>query len=655
MYIINKSDGTIAATVNDGVADTNYTDLYLVGKNYQAYGQLINTNFVRLLENFSDNTPPLHPITGQLWYDTVSKQLYQFNGTGFKNINAVAVNSASPENTQTGDFWYDTNTKQLKFYTDSNTWQPVAPIYSSTQKLSGPVVVTVNDGTGNSHALTYLYDGNISIAALSADEFTPNPSIPGYTSFVRGINLSATSKLQGTATNSEALGNVSAAGFMRTDADSVTTGTITVLNNDGVNIGAANEFFIYVDSADVVLEHSLTGNVRFNVTDASSITYTAMTLRQDGTLELSYDLLAANIGATGDMQADGNLLIGTDGQIDGTLTAGNVSVVGDAVAQNLGAVANVNAASITSTVDISTAQLNADMITAGTGSGDAIIVAGDIALESTDTIYFSTGAANAHIGGDSGTLVLGAGGEDWLTIDSYGNITLLGPVDFGGQANNLTIGNIYHYNDTIAQTIIEGDLTLHGGPAGGFVVADNFYVSGINEAETLRLYSTNESTDPTNGTLIVDGGAGIARNLNVGGNLNVSTLLSTIASKEKVQIISSPALNSEVNVDVLSGATKYYTATAAGNWVPNFRGSSTASLNSILNVGDSITCSMITTQGATPYFSDLVKVDGATVAAKWLAFNPDAGNGSSLDVYTYAMIKTGNDQWTVLAGLSNFV
>jgi hypothetical protein len=64
MYVINKTDGSIAATVQDGVVDTSYTNLYLIGKNYQSYGSLINDNFVRLLENFALSTPPTKPLTG---------------------------------------------------------------------------------------------------------------------------------------------------------------------------------------------------------------------------------------------------------------------------------------------------------------------------------------------------------------------------------------------------------------------------------------------------------------------------------------------------------------------------------------------------------------------------------------------------------------
>ena len=97
MYVINKTDGTIAATVQDGVVDTTYTNLYLIGKNYQSYGVLVNDNFVRLLENFALDTPPTKPITGQIWYDTTNKQLkvYDLALNTFKTLNATHVSSVS--------------------------------------------------------------------------------------------------------------------------------------------------------------------------------------------------------------------------------------------------------------------------------------------------------------------------------------------------------------------------------------------------------------------------------------------------------------------------------------------------------------------------------------------------------------------------------
>ena len=67
-YTINKTDGTVVATVEDGVLDTT-TTLQLIGRNYQSYGEPFNENLVKLLENSASTSAPSSPLTGELWYD----------------------------------------------------------------------------------------------------------------------------------------------------------------------------------------------------------------------------------------------------------------------------------------------------------------------------------------------------------------------------------------------------------------------------------------------------------------------------------------------------------------------------------------------------------------------------------------------------------
>lgn len=69
-YYVNKTDGT-AILVLDGTKDEkSSTSLTLVGRLATNYGEVQNENFVALLENFAFGSPPVNPITGQLWFDT---------------------------------------------------------------------------------------------------------------------------------------------------------------------------------------------------------------------------------------------------------------------------------------------------------------------------------------------------------------------------------------------------------------------------------------------------------------------------------------------------------------------------------------------------------------------------------------------------------
>ena len=94
-YTINKTDGTILATVADGQVDQLSSDITLIGKNYSGFGESLNENFVKMLENFANSIRPEKPIRGQIWFDTTENKLKVYTGTAF-----VPVSSASISNTQ---------------------------------------------------------------------------------------------------------------------------------------------------------------------------------------------------------------------------------------------------------------------------------------------------------------------------------------------------------------------------------------------------------------------------------------------------------------------------------------------------------------------------------------------------------------------------
>jgi hypothetical protein len=99
----------------------------------------------------------------------------------------------------------------------------------------------------------------------------------------------------------------------------------------------------------------------------------------------------------------------------------------------------------------------------------------------------------------------------------------------------------------------------------------------------------------------------------------------------------------------------YYTSNASANWTVNFRGSSGTSLNTLMATGESLTVAFLVTQGATAYYNSAVQVDGSSVTPKWQGGTaPSAGNASSVDAYTYTIIKTGSAAFTVFAAQTKF-
>jgi hypothetical protein len=71
--------------------------------------------------------------------------------------------------------------------------------------------------------------------------------------------------------------------------------------------------------------------------------------------------------------------------------------------------------------------------------------------------------------------------------------------------------------------------------------------------------------------------------------------------------------------------------------------------------GESATFIFRNTNGTTPYYPNVVQIDGTTVSPKWLGGTaPSAGNASSIDVYSFVITKTANATFTVFASVSKF-
>lgn len=119
--------------------------------------------------------------------------------------------------------------------------------------------------------------------------------------------------------------------------------------------------------------------------------------------------------------------------------------------------------------------------------------------------------------------------------------------------------------------------------------------------------------------------------------------------------VSATAATGTINYDITTQSVLYYTTNASGNFTVNFRGSSGTSLNTVMATGESISVTFLVTNGATAYYNSAVQVDGSSVTPKWQGGTaPTSGNASSIDSYTYVIIKTGSATFTVLASQTKF-
>jgi hypothetical protein len=158
----------------------------------------------------------------------------------------------------------------------------------------------------------------------------------------------------------------------------------------------------------------------------------------------------------------------------------------------------------------------------------------------------------------------------------------------------------------------------------------------------------------TQTTLYCDGNNGVfgASTSTAAYNTFVNPLITGI--RETITVSATVATGT-INYDTLTQTVLYYTSNATANWTPNFRGNGSTTLNSIMSTGQSLAVTFMVSQGATAYYSTNIQVDGASVTPKWQGgFTPSYGNSSSVDVYTYVIIKTGSATFSAFASQTKF-
>ncbi len=195
-YIINKSDGSILLTLQDGDLDVS-TSLGLLGRNYTGYGEVQNENFIFLLENFANVNPPARPIKGQTWFDSANNVLKVYEGQQWISVGSATLSTTPPAEVL-GSFWLKTTTNQIYVFTTSG-WELVGPQgvegFDKT-RVESQILKDTNDVN---HAVILFFVNGIIEAICSSTTFTLSSlnDIPGFFNIVKGINISSLSIVQG--------------------------------------------------------------------------------------------------------------------------------------------------------------------------------------------------------------------------------------------------------------------------------------------------------------------------------------------------------------------------------------------------------------------------------------------------------------------------
>lgn len=217
-----------------------------------------------------------------------------------------------------------------------------------------------------------------------------------------------------------------------------------------------------------------------------------------------------------------------------------------------------------------------------------------------------------------------AGGLGTVTIDTA-NIT------DATVSGNLTVSGETTYVNTSTLTVQDKNIELANTPSPTDSLADG--------AGLTILGSTNKTFTWSNTTKAFTFNQGI----------DIQQVIETAN-------VDATALNANTNFDVLEGAVKFYTANNAANWTLNVRGDSSTTLNSVMNTGDSLTIAYLASQlSANTFYQSAMQVDGNSVTPKWQGGSaPSAGNATSIDVYSFTILKTAANTYTVLGSQTQY-
>jgi len=322
-YKINNTFGTLLVTLADGTIDVVTTDLTLIGKGYAGFGEKLNENLIKLLENFNNTFAPANKVQGQMWYDKINNQINVYTGSKWKPVGSTTNSASAPANAVQGDMWFDTTNAQLYVYTGT-AWTLIGPTTVSGSGVTAIVPETAPDNTGVDQSYLKLVTNDTVVGVVSNVAFTPSSTdtisaaliSAGFSSVAQGIQLStsvSSAKFRGTATNSDALGGVAVANFLRSDEADTTTGRLTIQTDDGIRIGAGSDVTMSLTNDDFTIAQTTQDkDIIFTVNDGGA-TKTLMTL--DGSTGL------LELPSVGDLRVKGNLTV------DGTHTTFNTTTL----------------------------------------------------------------------------------------------------------------------------------------------------------------------------------------------------------------------------------------------------------------------------------------------------------------------------------------
>lgn len=430
------------------------------------------------------------------------------------------------------------------------------------------------------------------------------------------IDLAVTSTLQ-TVTNRGATTTNAISITDATGSSNSTTGALKVTGGLGVfenvNVGGNIATATGTVSATRLISTIATGTAPLTVTSTTAVANLQAATASKWHTARTVTFAGGDV--TGSFSIDGSadvtnvaLTIGADSIALGTDTTGNYVAAGAVSGNGLSGSASSEGATFT---------VSSNAVS--TNTGDTIVFRdtnGDFSARVITATTFSGNASTAS------------------QLQTARNIN---GVSFSGGA------------DIVVEPYVEQDLTTNATRYLSFVDSSTAGHQRLN-------LDTDLNYNPSTGTLSATVFSGSISGGTISGTtITASDTVTFNASAVEEVNVQAAAATGTVTLDCKTNSVFYYTSNATANWTLNFRGDGATTMNTFLGIGKSATVVFLATQGVTAFYPTTFQVDGVGVTPQWLAGSaPTGGNASSIDSYSFTIIKTAANTYTILASQARF-
>jgi hypothetical protein len=489
-YTINKTNGEVFITLQDGTLDTSCS-VGLIGRNYDGYGEVSNDNVLHLLENFSNKSPPISPISGQMWFNSETGLMNVYNDSTLQwhPVGSPIMSISPPITPIDGELWLNTNKNcQLNIYFQG-VWYPIneSTVGFGLSKSKSMVLTDINNVQ---QPVVIFVVSNIVLAIISASTFAidnSNDIIDGISGFNRftqiniGITFSSLSTMHGNL-----IGNATSATYLQNpckinnvsftgDADNITVKANTnhPLFNGKYIVGSQFDgsgditWDVDADSNNTnnkVVARDTNGNFAANVITANDFVgqFSGQVTSGPGTSVFDTiqvnTLLGVNFGGNASSASTlkpGAKINGVQFTGESNITVGiNASNISGTTLANNVVLSNLTSVGVLSSLNVA----NAGITVGGINSTNSI----SIGIQSTPTS--STGltpAINSYSGRLDLTLNDNAGAISLSFVDTYeaASLSTTGPALIPSLVNAINLGSPEYKFNTMYATTFNGVAT----------------------------------------------------------------------------------------------------------------------------------------------------------------------------------------------------